>query len=714
MLESGATRRADARNHGFLMTDSQETLHFLDYLRVLRARKEIIIAVALFVVITGIIITYSMPKVYRASCVIQVKEERPDLEVFSRQINRYNPLFLRTQFEIIQSRKVLEEAIRRTGLREKLAAAYNYASERPEKQIELTLKLLSRSMRVQQYRDTELIEIQIHLSEPRDVAPQMAAEVANEIADVFERQNQSRSQKMIGRALEALEVTHRDHKKKVVAQEDVVKKIREQYKIDDVTPYEGRGYTLGKQILVRMADLRVRALMDLAEKKARYDIIGELTSDQLSDAAWELTQNPALRDLRSQKRTLEVEMRGLRESLGEKHPRLTSAVAASQELDTKILDALNGLKIAVKADYDAVKAKYDALNLELEKAREKERLAAGVGLRAYKDATETLQHMRTILNALDVKQVEERIEREIPRSTVVKIDEAKPPDVEDPVSPNMPLNVILSILIGVGSGIGLAFFIEYLDTSVKTIEDIEKHIGVSVIGVIPQKVKPLSVAGVDGGHAEVYRVLRTNMQFSKNLKQANTICVTSGSVGEGKSLTLFNLAYVCAQLGDRVLVVDSDLHRPRQHKMFGVSNSVGLANVMVGEVSVEDAVVATDISNLDFLPSGRLTGGVYGLLDNRRLKEVIDELKQSYDMVFFDAPPIIGVSDTALLAREMDGVLLVIQHRKYPRAVSGRARDMLRHAGANLVGVVLNNINVSRDYSFYHHYYTYQGDRGGT
>jgi Mrp family chromosome partitioning ATPase len=121
-------------------------------------------------------------------------------------------------------------------------------------------------------------------------------------------------------------------------------------------------------------------------------------------------------------------------------------------------------------------------------------------------------------------------------------------------------------------------------------------------------------------------------------------------------------------------------------------------------------LIHTPHTNLDFLPSGKLSSGVHGLLDTERMRDLIRELKGRYDFVFFDAPPIVGVSDASLLAREMDGVLLVIQHRKYPRALSGRAKAMLDNIGANLMGVVLNNINIARDYSSYYyqqHYYAY-------
>jgi capsular exopolysaccharide synthesis family protein len=202
-----------------------------------------------------------------------------------------------------------------------------------------------------------------------------------------------------------------------------------------------------------------------------------------------------------------------------------------------------------------------------------------------------------------------------------------------------------------------------------------------------------------------------NVQFSKKLGNGNTLCVTSGGAGEGKSLTLFNLAYVSAQLGDRVLLVDSDMRRPTQHKMFKAPNRLGLADLLVGKASVDEVIKTSSVPNLDFLPSGKLPSSAHGVLSAARLRALIDELKTRYDYVFFDAPPIMGVSDAAIISSEVDGVLLVVQHRSYPRAVSLRAKNMVDNVGGNLIGVVLNNINVTRDYYYYYYhsyYYTYR------
>jgi capsular exopolysaccharide synthesis family protein len=290
------------------------------------------------------------------------------------------------------------------------------------------------------------------------------------------------------------------------------------------------------------------------------------------------------------------------------------------------------------------------------------------------------------------------------------VEPAEPPALNRPVRPKLVLNIAFSLLLGLAAGIGLAYFIEYLDTSVKTVDDVERFLGLPVLGIIPQKVGLLAEEGPDSPHAEVYRVLRTNMQFANKGMKGGAIGIMSGGAGEGKSTTLFNLAYVCAQLGDRVLVVDSDLRRPVQHSFLGLSNRFGLTNALMKDIPVEETIKATSIPNLHFLPSGKLPKSALGILDSQRMRELVRNLKAHYDYVFFDSPPLLGVSDASILASEMDGTLLVVQYRKYPRNISARAKRMLENVGANVAGVVLNNINILRDdYYYYYHSSPYEG-----
>jgi capsular exopolysaccharide synthesis family protein len=305
----------------------------------------------------------------------------------------------------------------------------------------------------------------------------------------------------------------------------------------------------------------------------------------------------------------------------------------------------------------------------------------------------------------------EKLDLELPKTSMVQItDTAQPGKV--PVKPNKTVNIALGLIFGLIMGIGLAFFIEYLDTSVKTIDDVERIFQAPVLGVIPQNIGYLLDEGNESKHAEAYRVLRTNMLFSRRNEKFNTIVIVSAGAGEGKSTTTINLATVFAQSGNRVLIVDSDLRRPTLHKLFKVANNLGLTNYLLKQNTLAEIVQTTGVPNLDFMASGKLPNSALGILGSAQMKEMIAELKQRYDFIFFDSPPILGVSDASILASEVDLVMQVIQYRRYPQPMTLRAKQMIEKVGGNFVGLILNNINMSQDegyyyYSGYYHDYYY-------
>jgi capsular exopolysaccharide synthesis family protein len=236
------------------------------------------------------------------------------------------------------------------------------------------------------------------------------------------------------------------------------------------------------------------------------------------------------------------------------------------------------------------------------------------------------------------------------------------------------------------------------------------------MAVIPQHVGILLDEGMDSPHAEAYRVLRTNLLFARKDETWNTVTVLSAGAGEGKSTTLFNLATIFAQSGSRVLVVDSDLNRPSIHKMLKVSNNIGLTDCLLNKVKLEDAIQTTSLATLHFLPSGKQLRASMGLLSSTRMKEMVKEIKSRYDYVFFDSPPLLGVSDASVLASVMDMTLQVIQYRRYPQLMTIRAKQMILKVGGHLMGIVLNNINMSQDENYYYYsgYYEYKSKQNSS
>ena len=684
----------------------EEGLHFLDYWRVIRSRKEIILSVLLIVVLTGIGVTYSMPHVFESKTRIKIERERGAGVFRSELPDIYDPVFLPTQYEIIQSSKVLSEVIMNLNLINRFKMAYGMTGD-TEDDMQEAIAILRKQLKVQQYRDTKLIEISVRLSRPSDEARQLTADIANEVASVFKQQRRGVTLRETRMKIDGLEEAYERQKSLVSKLDTELQALKQELGIviDDYQNFQ-RVDPLDQEILRALATQHIQARLELRLKEYQKDALADKTGDALLNVAAFVIRDPNLAQLRIQRSTEGVMLEQLRETLGANHPQFLQQKAAIDELNINITDALTGLKMGLDADFKAAKLTFDDLEKRVEEKRAEQITQRAEKEQVYRKKKEEYDSERLIRDQLQARLTQERIELDIPRENVEVIDAAVVPPEYSYVSPNMTLNIILSVIVGLGTGIALAYFIEYLDTSVKTVDDIEELIGAKVVGIIPQKVKPLIEAGPSSPHAEAYRVLRTNLKFNGADQDGGySMTITSGGVGEGKSLTLFNLAYVCSTLGDRVLVIDSDMRRPRQHSILGVPNDIGLADVLFSEVSVSDAIIETEAENLFFMPSGKLPSEYYGVLDPERVQILCRALKQQFDFIFFDAPPIMGVSDASVLAGEVDGVLLVIQHRKHPRGVAQRAKGLIDHAGGKLLGVVLNNINVSKDYSYYYQAY---------
>ena len=690
--------------------ESQTTaLHFLDYWRVIRDRKEVILAVALLTIVTGTAYTLMMPKKFTATTQLEVREDAMDVDPFyERQASRigYNPFFLMTQEKIMKSRPVLTEVIRNLNLQKIWGMELN--EDKSPVTPELALQILSRSLRVEQDRDTTLMNVSATSEDPK-----RAAEIANEVANVYRDRRLFAKRREIQHAIDAMSNEVRKQQERVEEAEAELERIRQERGIALI----GRGQMGVRVEATRLNMLegeRSSARVEMLVRKARMDQLDGLEGDRLMDAAAYIVQDPTLMGIRQQLIDSEVSLQLMIKNgvIGENHPDVLRLKGAVDELRRQLASALEGLKAGIKADYEVARQKYAALDEELGKIKTSDIASEGENYLPFDRAERNVSVQRDILTALRARITQTGIEVEVPRTTVEIIEEAEAPD--RPTSPLVVLNIFLSVVLGLLAGTGLAFFVEYLDVSIKTVDEVEKNLGLPVLAVIPQQSRPLTEAGQSSGQGEAYRALRTSLALLAREGKQKIFTVISGGVGEGKSTTLFNLAYVCAEQGSKVLIVDSDLRRPVQHKMVGLANRTGMVNVLTDELKIEDVVQETGVPNLWMMTSGRLRRGSLGIMNNARLRTMLDALKDRYDYVLLDSPPILGVTDAAILASEADGVLLVVQYRKYPKIISLRAKRMIENAGGHLMGAVLNNINIMRDDYYYYYHYTTKKYYGST
>jgi capsular exopolysaccharide synthesis family protein len=472
------------------------------------------------------------------------------------------------------------------------------------------------------------------------------------------------------------------------------------------------------ETLRRLEGMRIESQVEYMRRKTLLDKLTEIQADP--DKLAQVIPTTGVPDtllgsLLEQLTLAEQRYVVLTNDYGPKSPEVLKASDSVEDLKTKIKSRVSGIVVGLDVQVTSLKNGLDALQSEVEKAKQDD-LDTATKSRPYWDAKRRLEELQRFGQILNLKIYSEGTDVLLPKTAMVEIVDQAVPGLR-PVRPNKTLNIVLGVVIGLVVGIGLAFFIEYLDTSVKTIDDVERSLQAPVLGVIPQNVGLILEEGAESPHAEAYRVLRTNLLFSRKEDKLNTIAVISAGAGEGKSTTVFNLASVFAQSGQRVLIVDSDLRRPTLHKMLRVTNNIGLTNFLLKQNTLEEVIQTTSLPTLDFMASGKLPSSSLGILSSAQMKDLITELKQHYDFIVFDSPPVMGVSDASILASEVDMTLQVIQYRRYPQPMNIRAKQLIEKVGGNLVGIVLNNINMSQDESYYyysgyyHDYYSRNEDQ---
>jgi capsular exopolysaccharide synthesis family protein len=689
----------------------QETkLHFLDYWRIIRIRKTVILAVFLLVVITATLVTFILPESYSSMARIKVERDQTDISFMTDPRMggmAYDPYFIQNEFETIKSERVLSNVVANLNLNEDWGKKYNGG---------LILKThesigrVKSMMDLQPVRNTSFIDIKVYSEKPEE-----AAILANAVASAYkDYRSEVRKNLSLG-GIQALRKELADQEAKVRAAQTNVDRLRELYNIADAMAVaDSPTMLMSAEQYRKLESNKIELEAQLMREETLLDSLKAMPRDKIVYALPTAAPDPALTSLVEQKSLAEQALIVKQKDYGVEHPEVVKLRSQIDDLKSKLDNQVEGILLGLDSRVSAVREQLNKLKNEVDKAKAND-IATARQTQPYWEAKRDLDNLQRFSQVLSMKITSENIEASLPKSTMVEIMDYALPGVR-PVKPNKPLNIALGIIIGLVVGVGLAFFIEYLDTSVKTIDDVERSLQSPVLGVIPQNVGLVLEEGVDSPHAEAYRVLRTNILFSRKDEKLNTIAVVSAGAGEGKSTTVFNLASVYAQSKQRTLIVDSDLRRPTLHKMLGVSNSLGLTNYLMKQNTLEEVIQTTDLPTLDFLASGKLPSSSLGILSSAQMKDLINELKRRYDFVFFDSPPIMGVSDASILASEVDMTLQVIQYRRYPQPMNIRAKQLIEKVGGNLVGIVLNNINMSQDESYYyysgyyHDYYSRNDD----
>jgi capsular exopolysaccharide synthesis family protein len=748
---------------------------FQDYKRILYRGRRIILISFLVVMATTMYYTWSIQPVYEASAMVMVKEEGgakqqifevADLMKMENKINN--------QVEILKSRTLAESVIhrlqdspyadtlwilgkrknrsrysvdrwlndflRKTGQESKLLS--------PEAQFDKCVRSFKGVITVTPKRATDMIELKV-----RALSPVEAAFTANTWVNAYRDMDISASSGEVSAIKKFLQDKLKDVQDSLSSSEENLRHFKENQKVAELTKET-------EKLIEQMTAFETQfqaAKTDLEANDKRLTYLKDQLNESQKAILGSQISSPMIQELESQmgqligqKASFDQQMKGM----DYEDPTKTAKDQRLEGLRQKIVEAkkqlvasgtpyLNPLKdsetlvttiIEIETENTALKAKIGALsnilrnfNKELDALPEKELHLAQLSREREVNSN--------IFMMLRQKYEENRILEAGQIGLIRIVDTAKPP--QRPVKPDKGMNLLLGILLGLGLGVGIVFAREYLDTTLKTIEDLEA-LGFTVLASVPvistetvkRHAKSVKVDG-DYGHiesrlithlapkspiSEAYRTFRTNIQYAKTDGSINTVMVTSSGPGEGKSTSVANLAIAIAQTGANTLLIDTDLRRPVLHGIFGIPKDQGLTNVLVGRLTLDEAAKSTAVDHLKLLTSGTLPPNPSELLASQTMDRFIQEVSTKFDMVLFDSPPVIAVTDAAVLAPKVDGVVLVAKSGATSKDALIRSKALLDNVNANIFGVLLNGINIDRmygSYYYYYHYYYYgEGKKG--
>jgi capsular exopolysaccharide synthesis family protein len=674
-----------------------------DFLQILRQRRALVFAIAALVILTTAAVTAFLPKWYLSAATVRVEKPEGSVQLYQQVQGRagYDPFYLQDQFKIMQSPKILDAVIANLGLNERLGRMLGAEAPLPT---EVTYRyLLAKMLRIENVRNTSLIEIRVFAREPR-----LAAEIANEIARVYSEDRvafaTSEQREGLDQLRRELEVQERN----VSAQRDAVERIRNDLNLAGVD-LSARYSDMEIETLRQMQNSLIALRVDAIGRKTRWERFRAIPpEDRVNLVNSELIQDANIQNLLQAYFVADQNVARLRARLGEAHPDLVAAVGNVQVIRAQLDGQLRGYENALEIAYKESEARVVELENQLAQAKVDQILSARDRLRPFEEAVQRLEDETRIATTLRLTLRQREVDFQVPKRTTEVLGEAQP--ALRPAKPNWTLNLILAVFFGVAMGVGLAVLIDYFDTSFRSVVDVETRLRLPVLGVLP--VLPDDAATgteIDPALAEPFRVLHTNLKLTAGEAFPRVVALLSAGPGEGKSTTLHRLAVAMAEAGERVLLIDGDVRRPVQHRLLGVSRAPGLGEVMTGRAEAAATIKTTSVNGLDFLPSGGVTGFTFGLLHADRLRALLREWRERYDRVLIDSPPIIGVSDAAVLAGLVDAAVLVIQHRRNPRSMVLRARQVLDGLKVPLAGAVLNRVppRSGEDYDYYTANYAY-------
>lgn len=704
--------------------DLRDDITLREIWRVLRKRKLLVLGCLVGMVALAGVVSALLPRRYEAIARVLVNPQDSNalgLDPMDALAGNglSNDIVQQTQVRVLQSDPLAWDVVKQLRLDQRkdfageLATAPGEAIERmPVPQKVLLLSAFHAVLRVEAVPKTELIEVRFRARDP-----QLAADVANALTHAYiERTFRTRYEATV-QASDWLSKQLEDLKKNVEASQQ------------RFTEYQKKSGIIGTDethsvFIVQLDELNKQMAAVEADRilrEARYRIAASGNPELIADVA----PTSTLAILRAQQADLKNQYAQLTAKYGSAYPRVEQVGTQLRQVEGSITTQIKEIRDRFEEEYQAALKTEHMLNAELEKHKEEAYRMNDAGIQ-FAILKRDFDSSRDLYEGLMKKLKEAGIVAGLHSTNVDVIDPAEAPI--KPAEPRVLLNVAVGLLLGAFSGVGLAFLLENLDTTISTPEHGEILANLPVLGVVPhlslngshghqplsaeEKDLPFLLSRPNSHFAEAFRALRTTLLLSSPGAPPKVIIISSAAPGEGKTTMSVNCALALAQKGSRVLLVDADLRRSGAQGRLRMQGELGLSSCLAGTRDAREAIRPLPGGmGLDVLPSGPRPPNPVELLDSERMRGLLEQWRQDYDHIVIDTPPLVGLSDALVLSPFVDAVLLVARSDQTSRQSLCRARDILARVNAHTVGVIINDLNLkSVDY---YNYYGYYGSKYG-
>ena len=715
-----------AASTGSSIMDTTPEVHLLDRLAVVFKHYRLIAAVFAVVVSIAMLESYSATPLYRSQARIVIQDER---STAIGALNSTDPAYwqdpepyFNTQYRILQSRGLARRIIRKippppaaqpgtfarvVSLPRQLLNRWRSQPAKPEApgrdetaSESAAIGGFLAGLEIVPVKGTRLVEI-VYASPD----PEYAALAANTVATEYVQQNLDSKLLNTNNTLDWLKGELEKQRSKVEAAERAMANYQEGQNAMSLDDRQNI-------VVARLNSLNeavTRAKTARLQKEALHRQLGDVTADTAGvDTFPAVAQNTTIQDLKQQLGQLNAEKARLLQRYKEGHPEVQRVNTQIESAAVRLRTETSKVLASIANDYRTAQAEERSLSASLE---EQKRQAMDLNRKNinYSILQREAEGERNVYNALLQQEKEMRVVSNSRANNVQLMDAAEVPG--GPYTPNHGRDWLMALVLGLALGVAFAYTVEYLDDTVKVPDDVTRRLKLPLLGLVPAVAGgqvPVLTSPVPHDFGESFRSLRTSLVFTNGTEGRRMIAVTSTQPLEGKTTTACNLAVALALGGSRVMLIDADMRRPGLHRTMGLQNEVGLSHVLTGQARVREAVQRTSEPNLYVMTAGRTPPNPSELLSSARMQNLVANLQAGpFDWVIIDTPPVLAVTDAVIVAPYVSGLVFVIGAEMTRRAHAERAIETIQSGKPNIIGAVLNRVDLNRNKYYYSRYYGY-------